>query len=257
VRGWLLAWGLLVLTTPALAALDPNEFAYHARPGARLPLQTEFRNAHGDSVRLGALLRGVPLVLALGYFHCPSLCGVVRDDMLRALNGASLVAGRDYALVALSIDPAETSADAAAARTADLAADGAPGAAEGWHYLTGSAAAVQEVAAAVGFRDKLNAATKQFIHPAGVVVATPDGVVSSYLLGVGYTPTDMRAAVARADAGRIAAAASPILLICFHFDPQTGRYTLAVYRLLRLAAAVTVITLGGTLLLTFRRHGRA
>jgi protein SCO1/2 len=247
---------LVLVATPARAAIDPSEFAYHARPGARLPLQDEFRNAHGDAVRLGALLRGAPLVLALGYFHCPSLCGVVRDDMLRALNRASLVAGRDYALVALSIDPAETTADAAAARAADLAADGTPGAAGGWHYLTGSAAAVQAVAAAVGFRDKLDTATKQFIHPAGVVVATPDGVVSSYLLGVGYTPTDMRAAVARADAGRIAAVASPILLICFHFDPLTGRYTLAVNKLLQLAAALTVLTIGGTLLLAFRRHGR-
>ena len=255
----LLAIGLLALL-PAVAtasdAPDLSAFTYRQRPGARLPLQAEFRGADGNAVRLGEIGHGAPLVLALGYFHCPNLCGVIRDDMFHALAGTGLRAGRDYTLVALSIDPSETSADASTAKANDLAAFGLPGATSAWHYLTGSQAAVQSVASAVGFRDKLDPQTKQFVHPAGIVVATPGGVVSSYLLGVGYTPTDMRAAIARADEGGIAAAASPILLLCFHFDPNTGRYTLVIFKLLRLAGLLTVLTIGGTMFLLFRRERR-
>ncbi len=172
------------------------------------------------------------------------------------LAATGLVAGRDYTLAFLSIDPEETSADAQAAKQQDLAQYPQSGADAAWHFLTGPAASVQAVAASIGFRDRLDQQTKQFVHPAGIVFATPGGVVSSYLLGVGYTPTDIRAAVARADIGGIAAAGAPILLLCFHFDPNTGRYTLAIVKVLRVAAALTVLTLGGTLLLAFRRGRR-
>lgn len=250
--GWLLA---MAVSRAALAsgAPDLSAFAYQQRPGSHLPLQAEFHDADGSAVRLGELGNGTPLVLALGYFHCPNLCGIVRDDMFHALGASSLKPGRDYTLLALSIDPSETAADANTAKQQDIAAYGVPGADRSWRYLTGSAGAIQAVADAVGFRDRLDQQTKQFVHPAGIVFATPAGVVSGYLLGVGYTPTDMRAAVARANAGRIAAIASPVLLLCFHFDPTTGRYTLAIMKLLRLAALLTVLTLGGTMFLAFRR----
>jgi protein SCO1/2 len=156
----------------------------------------------------------------------------------------------------LSIDPSETSADAAAAKAEDMSRYPAPDAAQGWHFLTGPADAVQAVADAVGFRDRFDPELKQFVHPAGILFATRAGIVSSYLLGVGYQPADMRLAVTRADRGTVAEAALPILLLCYHYDPTTGRYTLAIMKLLRLAAGITVITLGGTLFLAFRRGRR-
>ena len=166
----------------------------------------------------------------------------------------ALRAGRDYALVVLSIDPAETSADANAAKMQDVSAYGLSGAEHSLHYLTGSTNQIQAVADAIGFRDRLDQQTKQFVHPAGVVFVTPGGVISSYLLGVGYTPTDIRSEVHRADLGSVAAAGSPVLLLCFHFDPATGRYTLEILKLLRLAAVLTLATVGGTLFLLFRRE---
>ena len=93
-------------------------------------------------MRLAELSAGKPMILALGYFHCPNLCGVVRADLYNALAQSRMTAGRDYTLVALSIDPAETSADAAAAKASDLARYPLPGAAQDWHFLTGSAATI-------------------------------------------------------------------------------------------------------------------
>lgn len=223
-----------------------------------LPMQDTFRDDTGRTVRLADVFERKPLILALGYFHCPNLCSVVRADLFDALRASGMTAGRDYSLVALSIDLAETSATAAAAKVEDLRRYPAPGAARNWHYLTGAAEALRAVADAVGFHDRFDPALKQIVHPVGIVFATPAGLVSSYLLGVGYWPADVRLGVTRAESGTVAAAALPVLLLCYDFDATTGRYTLAIMKLLRLAAAITVLTIGGILFLAFRgEKGRA
>lgn len=252
----------LLAATPriALGASMPDfsGLAYEQKLGSQLPLQEVFRDEAGRSVRLSDLFGGKPLILVLGYLHCPNLCSVVRADLFDALHASGMTAGRDYSLVALSIDPSETSADATSAKADDLQRYPAPGAVQNWHFLTGTAGAVQAVADVVGFHDRFDPELKQFVHPVGIVFATPAGVVSSYLLGVGYQPGDVRLGVTRAQLGSIAAAALPVLLLCYHYDPTTGRYTLAIMKLLRLAAGITAVTVAGTLFLAFRRdRGRA
>ena len=85
---------------------------------------------------------------------------------------------------------------------------------------------------------------------------TDGGVISTYLLGVGYTPTDLRAAVIRAKTGGIAQAAAPVLLLCFHFDAATGQYTLAIEKVLCLAGAITVLGIAGLVFVLHRRSRR-
>jgi len=200
---------------------------------------------------------GLPVILDLGYFHCPSLCGLVRADLMNALQAGGLVAGRDYVLVALSIDPAETPAAAAAAKATDLAQAGAgSGTGAAWHYLTGVEPAIHAIASAAGFRARYDPAERQFLHPAGLVVLSQTGVISGYLLGLGYAGGDLRTAVLRAGKGGIARAALPVLLLCFHFDAATGRYTLAIEKVLRLMAGITVLTLGAVLIMLHRQGPR-
>jgi len=252
--GFLVAASLAPEAAHSAAAPDLSLFAYRQQTGSHLPARLHLQDEDDRSVRLETISPGLPMILVLGYFHCPNLCGLVREDLLSAVGATGLQAGSDYSLVVLSIDPDETAADAAGAKARDVAAYPLSGAGSAWHYLTGSAASVQSVADAVGLRDRLDPQTRQFIHPAGIVFVTADGVISSYLLGLGYTPADVRSAVYRAGAGDIAAAGSPVLLICFHFDPATGRYTLAIEKLLRLAAVLTAATIAGTMLLLFRRE---
>jgi protein SCO1/2 len=229
------------------APVDPTQFAWQQKPGARVPLQTGFTDDLGKPISLHDLAGKSPLILDLGYFHCPSLCGVVRADLFLALQQSGLVPGRDYSLIAASIDPAETPKDAAAARRSDAAEF--PGLdVAAFHYLTGSQRAISTLEQAVGFRARYDARYRQFLHPSGLVFLSRDGVVSSYVLGVGYKAGDIRAAAIRARAGGIARAALPILLLCFHFDSRTGRYTLAITKVLRLMALLTVAGILGLLL---------
>lgn len=251
---------LLVLSATILMAAEPppdlRGFAYRQRLGTQLPLDTVFRDETGQSTSLGGLLSGKPVVLTLGYYHCPNLCGLVRTDLFDALAKSGMAAGRDYTLIVLSIDPSETAADAKEAKAEDLSRYPLPGGEQASHFLTGSPGGIQAVADAVGFRDRFDPELKQYLHPAGIVFATAHGVISSYLLGVGYEPDEVRLSVTRANLGTIAAAALPVLLLCFHYDPQTGRYTLAIMKLLRLAGLITVVTIAGTLFLAFRRDRR-
>jgi len=250
---WMLAL-LVCLSSPvgARAAADLSDFGFHQRPGALVPMDAVFHDETGRPLRFGDLIDGQPVILALGYFHCPNLCGIVRADLFDAL-GASGLRADQYSLIALSIDPAETSSDAATAKREDMARYPVTGADHAWHYLTGSQAAVQRVAEAVGFSNRYDAVLKQFLHPTGLVFLAPAGRVSGYLLGVGYSPGDLTSGVARARSGAVGQAAVPVLLLCFHFDPSTGRYTLAVTKVLQIAGLFTVLTVGGMIGLALRR----
>jgi protein SCO1/2 len=250
---------VLLLAVALLAPLcarsnpqDPGRYRFIERPGTALPAQMPLRDSDGRTVTLSELAQGKPLILVLGYFRCSNLCGIVRASLYRALFAANLRAGRDYALAVLSIDPRESDGQARAAKAQDVAAFRVSDP-RYVHYLTGTAPEIAAVAAAVGFRDRFDEPTEQFVHPLGVIFATPEGVISNYLLGVGYTPVAVRAAVQRAETGTIAAVGQPLLLVCFHFDPSTGRYTLEILKVLRLAGILTVLTLAGTLFFLHRR----
>ncbi len=240
---------------PATSPVDPTQFTWHQRPGSLVPMQTPFTDEHGKPVSLAGLAGRSPIILDLGYYHCPSLCGVVRADLLNALQQSGLVPGQDYGLVSISIDPAETHKDAEDARQSDASEfpslQGAT-----FHYLTGRPAAIAAIEQAVGFRAAYDPRFRQFLHPSGLVFLTHAGRISSYVLGVGYAPGDVRAAVVRARSGGIARAALPILLLCFHFDSTTGRYTLAIIKVLRLMALVTVGMIVGLVVVLSRRGGK-
>jgi protein SCO1/2 len=177
----------------------------------------------------------------------------VRADLLDALS--RLGSGRAYNLVVMSIDPTETAADAASAKATDVAQFASANNAEHREYLTGSAAAIQAVSDAVGLRSRFDAQAKQFLHPAGLVFLTGSGTVSSYLLGLGYKPGDVGLGLTRA-ANEVTARALPVLLLCFHYDPKTGRYSLAVWRLVQLGCVITVLVVGGVIYLALRRERR-
>lgn len=218
---------LAVPVAPAKAALTQaqlGDLAFRPHPGAGLPLDAALTNEQGRTVRLGDFFAaGRPVVLVLDYLHCKTLCGFVLGGLADALAPLPLVAGKDYAVVAVSIDPRESVTDARAARARYLARSGDEAAA--WHFLTGAEVAVRRIADAVGFPYRYDPELDQYAHPAGFVVASPDGTIARYILGVGYEPNDLRQAIAGAEQGRVAGALSRLLLLCYGHDPQQGRYT--------------------------------
>ena len=223
----------------------------------QLPLDLVFRDENGQPVKLGQYFEKKPVVLAFVYYDCPLLCMQVLNALASALDVLSLQPGKDFDVVTISFDPREKPAQAAAKKAAALQRYQRPGAAAAWHFLTGEQSAIERATRAAGFRFVWDERLKQFAHPTGIIVLTPEGRVARYLFGIEYGPRDLRFAIVDASAGRIGSPIDSFLLYCYHYDPMTGRYGLVVMRAIRLAGAATVLALGTFIVVMVRRERRA
>jgi protein SCO1 len=230
-----------------------RDVGFDQRLGQALPLDLVLRDEAGRAVRLGDYFGQRPVVLSLVYYECPMLCTLTLNGLVSALGVLPWNPGQEFELVTVSFDPRETPAQAAAKKKAYLARYQRPQAQAGWHFLTGDEAALRTLTGAVGFRYTWDDASKQFAHPAGVVVATPDGRLARYLFGIEYAPKDLRLALVEASEGRVGSPVDQLLLFCYRYDPATGRYGAALMRVMRAGAILTLLVLGGFMLVSFRR----
>jgi len=195
-------------------------------------------------------------VLAFLYYECPMLCTQVPSSMTSSLNLLSLDAGKDFDIVAVSFDPRETPAQAAARKATTLERYDRPTAAAGWHFLTGQQDAIERLTRTAGFRYVWDEDTQQFAHPTGVMVVTPAGRIARYLFGIDYGPRDLRLALVEASNGTIGTPVDSLVLFCYHYNPMTGRYGFLVMRALRIAGAATVLLLASFVFIMVRRERR-
>jgi protein SCO1 len=227
--------------------LPPIEF--EQRLDAAVPLDVELTAEDGARTTLEEQLSGRPAILALVYFECPMLCTLVMNGIVGALRAVALEPGRDFDVIAVSIDPRETPALARKAKTSLLKRYAKPNTEGGWHLLVGEKEQIDRIAKAIGFAYQWDERTQQYAHAAGFVVLTPEGRTAHYFYGVEYSPRDLRLALVEASQGRIGGLVDRVLLYCYHYDPEKGRYGLAIMRVIRIAGGLTVLAL----LLSIRR----
>jgi protein SCO1/2 len=262
---------LLALPAPAAAQMGPvppppmaatpgvlQEVGFDQKLGEAIPLDLAFKDETGKDVKLGDYFGKKPVVLSLVYYQCPMLCTISLNGLAGALEVLSFVPGQEFNVLTVSFDPHEGPVLAAAKKKAYMARYKRSDAEKGWHFLTGSKEATEALTKAVGFRYAWDEATKQWAHPAGVVVITPEGRISHYLFGVEYSPKDLRLALVDSAGGKIGNPIDHVLLYCYSYDPKTGSYSASILNLVRLGAVATVIALGGFILTTtMRRRPRA
>jgi protein SCO1/2 len=237
------------------AALEGVRF--DQRLGGHLPLDLGFRDEEGRAVSLGEFFGKRPVLLSLGYYNCPMLCPMVRDGLVRSIKPLSFSAGREFEVVIVSIDPDEGPKDAKPRREDSLSRYDRSGTEGGWHFLTGSRESIARLTDAVGFRYSRDAATGQFAHAAGLVVATPSGEISRYLFGAEFSPRDVRLALVEASESRIGGLTDQLLLFCYHYDPAAGRYSAVALGSIRIAGILTVAAIVGFIGLSFWRERHA
>jgi protein SCO1/2 len=230
--------------------------AFDQRLGAQVPLSLQFIDELGRPVRLSDVIRDKPVILTLAYFRCPSLCTLVLNGVVDAIAGLSRVAGRDFRLVTVSINPDEGPRLALAKKRAYLARygkvplrDDSPA----WRMLTGREPEIRRLAESVGFRYLRDARTGEFSHASGLVVLTPQGKVSQYLFGIRFKAEELDAALSRASGSRIGSAIPAILLYCFHYDPVSGSWSFRILNIMRALGILTVIVIAGLLLRAYRK----
>jgi protein SCO1/2 len=250
---------LAAAQVPAPPPLDlhpaaPPAIALPDKLGAQLPLELRFSDETGRETSLRELLAPRPAILALVYYQCPMLCTLTLNGMTKALRVLKLDPGRDFDVIALSIDPHEGPAEAAAKKASYIGSYGRPETAGGWHFLTGREEAIASLARAVGFEYSRDAETGQYAHPAVLMVVTPDGKLARYFDGIEYSPRDLRFSLIEASQKRIGTAIDRVLMLCFHYDPTRGKYGFVVMSTLRIFGVVVVLGLVAFILLMARRE---
>ncbi len=224
--------------------------------GVQLSLDTEFRDETGKIVPLRTYFGKRPLVFALVYHECPMLCNVVLNNMVSSLRSLEFTPGVEYDVLTISIAPHETSSLASAKRRGYVTKFQKMETLPHWHFLTGDEANIRKIADEVGFHYEYDPQTGQYAHGSGIMILTPDGKVSRYFYGVDYPTRDLRFGIMEASEEKIGSPIAQVLLMCFHYDPTTGTYSLAVLRVLQAAGLITVLGIGMSIVTMLRRERR-
>jgi protein SCO1/2 len=221
--------------------------------GAEIPTSGRFRDADGRTVSLGSYLGSRPAIVVLDYYNCPNLCGVTLRGLVQALKNLRLRPGRDFEVISISIDPSEGPKDARRKKDELLAEYAHPDTAGGWHFLTGDRQSIKAVAEALGYRYRYDPELKQYAHAAGIIIANSAGRAARYFFGVRFEPQDLRLGLVEAGQGKVGEVVDQLLLLCYQYDPATGRYGFAILNSIRALAALTVLVIGVSLWRMTRR----
>jgi protein SCO1/2 len=234
-----------------------KEVGIDQKLNSAVPLDLAFRDEAGRPVKLSQYFGSKPVILSLVYYNCPMLCTQVLNGLDRGLKNVQLDLSKDFDAITVSIDPSESAKLAAAKRDLYTGIYGRPGAAEGWHFLTGDEAQIKQLADAAGFRYAYDAESKQFAHASGIMLLTPSGKISRYFYGIQYPSRDLRLGLVEASEGKIGSPVDQILLFCYHYDPVTGKYGIVISRIIKAAGLLTVLAVGLMILvLSWREHYR-
>jgi protein SCO1/2 len=223
---------------------------------AQIPLDLAFTDEMGRPVQLREYFGKKPVVLAFVYFTCPMLCSEVERSVVGALKMISFNPGTDYQVVFISIDPSDTPDEALKKKHEALSRFARPATEAGWHFLTGSAEAINAAAKAADFRFSYDEKTKLFGHASGILLLTPDGRISRYFYGVEYPPSNVRLGLVDASAGKIGTAIDHVLLFCYQYDPTKGRYSATVLTVIRMGGVVTLFCMAIGFVIFKRREHR-
>jgi len=218
----------------------------------QIPPELTFRDETGKAVQLRDYFGKKPLILNLVYYQCPMLCGEVLSGLESALRVLKFDIGKEFDVLTVSFDPKETPEMASAKKAEFLKRYGRAGAADGWHFLTGPQTSIAALTKAAGFDYEYDAKTGQFAHATAIMVLTPGGRIAQYYYGVEFAPKDLRLGLVQASQNKIGSVVDEVLLYCYHYNPDTGKYGAMISRILKIAAGATIFVLGTFLIVLFR-----
>jgi len=222
------------------------------RLDGQVPPDLAFVDETGRPVKLGDYFGKKPLILNLVYYTCPMLCGEVLTGLSASLKMVKFDVGNEFDVITVSFNPKETPALAARKKQEYLRRYGRPNAAAGWHFLTGAAGPINALTKAVGFQYQYDASKNQYAHATAIMVLTPQGRISRYFYGIDFPPKDLRMGLVEASQGKIGNAIDQVLLYCYHYDPTVGKYGAVVSNMLKIGGALTILVLGGMILIFIR-----
>jgi protein SCO1/2 len=229
---------------------------FDQRLDQQISLDLNFLDDSGRQTRLQSYFDQKPVLLILGYYGCPMLCGLVLNGVVESLQDLKPSVGKEFDVVFVSVDPRETPALALAKKRTYVRRYGRPASEPGWHFLTGSEADVHKLAEQIGFRYAYDPISKQFAHASGFVILTPQGRTARYFFGLSYSAQDLSFALKTAGSNRVSSPIQELLLLCFHYAPVSGKYGALVVVVMRVMAVTTLLLLAMAIVVWVRRDRR-
>lgn len=272
---------LLACTVAVSADLPPADDTLAKKP-APLEVKVEenisadlsnmmFTDETGKVVKLQDLVdRKRPVILTPVYYNCPHLCTLTLNGLMQAVERSERhKLGKDYQIISYSFHPEEKSGLAKAKqgnylRKLSFVTDAnLPEYPNHWHFLTGSIPQIAAISTAIGFKYVKEISTNprktdsEYVHPAVILVLTPDLKISRYLYGVEYSETDFRLALLEAAEGKVSKTIGDrVMLTCYSFDPVKRKYSLVAWRVMRFGGILTGIIVVGLLAALWLRERR-
>ena len=242
-------------TEPLPARLEGSDVKEHL--GDTVPKGASFIDESGKAVKLGDFLDGKhPVILTLNYSSCPMLCSLELNGLVASLKQLDWTAGGEFKIVTVVLDPKETPSQATQSKARYIRQYGREAGASGWHFLTGAESTIKQVASSVGFSYGFNEKRNEYIHPAAIMVLSPQGRIARYLYGIEYHPKTMRLSLVEAAEGKIGSSIDQLVLYCFHYDAKEGSYAPVAMNIMRVSSGVGATLLGGFLTSFFIAESR-
>ncbi len=221
------------------AQLPPGGIDEHL--GAKIPLDTTFRDETGKTVTLAGLITGPTIILPV-YYRCANVCSVLQTRMASALQKLEQKPAVDYRVLSISFDERETPELAARSKRIYLDAFRKPFPEEGWRFLTGDNAAIHRLTDSAGYFFQRQG--EDFTHPVVSIMVDKNGTIIRYLYGLTVLPKDLALAITEARSGVSGASIRKVMDFCFTYDPAGKTY---VFNLLRVSATTVILAAGAFL----------
>jgi protein SCO1/2 len=235
---------------PSLGADSLKKIQFEQKLGNQISGSLSFVDENGAPVQFDKFLHRKPVILLMGYYECPMLCSLVLNGLVESLQDLKAAPGEKFEIIEVSIAENEKPSLARAKKQTYLKRYGRRGSTDGWHFLTGQQKNIAALADEIGFRYAYDPTIKQFAHPSGLVVLTPDGKISRYFFGVEFPPAELNAALVEAGSEKIGSPIKQLFLLCFHYNPISGKYGAIIMTILRIAG---IATLAAVALLIFKK----
>ncbi|MGB5036532.1 MAG: SCO family protein, partial [Blastocatellia bacterium] len=230
-----------------------NQIDFEQRLNEQVPLDAVFTDEDGKQVQLTQYFGKRPVILVMVFYECPMLCTEILNGTLRMMQEMAFTAGQEYEVVTISIDPREGPVEAMGKKSQYMRRYNREGTWGSWHFLTGKDDEIHRVADAIGYKYFYDEETAQYVHASGITVLTPTGRVSRYFYGVQYDAGDVRLGLVEASANKIGSPVDKLLLFCYHYDPSSGKYNVAVMSFVRVFGVFTVLAMIGGFFMLMRR----
>ncbi|HHE06127.1 MAG TPA: SCO family protein [Epsilonproteobacteria bacterium] len=244
---------MLVLLTLSIQA---STLGITEHLGEKVPLDLKFINEKGESVTLKKLMDGKPTMISLNYYRCAGICTPQFNDMAKMLSRLDLAENLDYKVITIGFAEDESYELAAAKKRTMMHAIQRSFVPDAWHFVVGENNSSGILADKVGFTFKKEvspAGVVDYVHPAALIMLSPEGKITRYLNGIEQLPFDVKMALIEAGEGKVGPTIAKNLLYCFAYDPKAKTY---IFKWEKIAGAVMTLIMLGFLIYLIRTSRR-